>query len=99
MKKPPCCSSCSRCGNNEECDEFDEATTKKLTGWKIVAKAVRDKKATHAANSFNCLFYTTWRQRQEEREQEAGIEVSRRFPLSADQQVRCALKNLARTES
>lgn len=64
-----------------------------------MAKAVRDKKATHAANSFNCLFYTTWRQRQEEREQEAGIEVSRRFPLSADQQVRCALKNLARTES
>ena len=39
---------------------MDEATTKKLTEWKIVAKAVQgDKKATHAANSFNCLFYTT----------------------------------------
>ena len=23
-KKPPCCSSCSRCGNNEECDEADD---------------------------------------------------------------------------
>ena len=48
---------------------------------------VRDKKATHAANSFNCLFYTTWRQRQEEREQEARIEVSPWFPSSADEQV------------
>ena len=39
-----------------------EATTKKVKRWrwKIVAKAVqqRDKKSTHAANSFNCLFYT-----------------------------------------
>ena len=37
----------------------NEATTKKLSECKIVAKAVQgDKKATHAANSFNCLFYT-----------------------------------------
>ena len=57
---------------------MDEATTKKLTEWKIVAKAVQgDKKATHAANSFNCLFYTTL-PRHQEREQEARIEVSRR---------------------
>ena len=73
------CSLCPLCwNNNDECDEADEATTKKLPEWKIVAKAVRDKKATHAANSFNCLFYTTL-PRHQEREQEARIEVSRRW--------------------
>ena len=71
------CSLCPLCGNNDECDEADEATTKKLLLVENCGQGCAgEKKATHAANSFNCLFYTTL-PRHQEREQEARIEVSR----------------------
>ena len=79
---------------------MDEATTKKLTEWKIVAKAVQgDKKATHAANSFNCLFYTTRRATRRGNKKRGSRSAVVDSVSIRTEQVRCVLKDLARGKS
>ena len=80
---------------------MDKATTKKLTEWKIVAKAVQgDKKATHAANSFNCLFYTTLPRATRRGNKKRGSRSAVvDFVSIRTEQVRCVLKDLARGKS